>query len=89
MSTTLDIDFSCDEPGSLSPTRDTEHEAQRTIGKDIKEEQNRLKGFEVSRSILQMTRKFSLKVVKGIVNSNYKMKIVHPNYNITYRFPYL
>ncbi|XP_021413058.2 uncharacterized protein LOC110486064 isoform X1 [Oncorhynchus mykiss] len=44
--TTLDIDFSCDEPGSLSPTRDTEHEAQRTIGKDIKEEQNRLKGFE-------------------------------------------
>ncbi|KAM9490575.1 uncharacterized protein ACWYII_003185 isoform 3-T4 [Salvelinus alpinus] len=44
--TTLDINFSCDEPGSPSQTRDTEHEAQRTIGKDIKEEQNRLKGFE-------------------------------------------
>ncbi|XP_045561452.1 uncharacterized protein isoform X3 [Salmo salar] len=44
--TTLDIDFSCDEPGSLSQTRDTEDEAQRIIGKDIKEGQNRLKGFE-------------------------------------------
>ncbi|XP_029595111.1 uncharacterized protein LOC115178186 isoform X2 [Salmo trutta] len=44
--TILDIDFSCDEPGSLSQTRDTEDEAQRIIGKDIKEGQNRLKGFE-------------------------------------------
>ncbi|XP_013986716.1 uncharacterized protein isoform X2 [Salmo salar] len=44
--TTLAIDFSCDEPGPLSQTRDPEHEAQRIIGKDIKEEQNPLKGFE-------------------------------------------
>ncbi|XP_055762386.1 uncharacterized protein LOC129839132 [Salvelinus fontinalis] len=44
--TTLAIDFSCDEPGALSQTRDPEHEAQRIIGKDIKEEQNPLKGFE-------------------------------------------
>ncbi|KAM9491040.1 uncharacterized protein ACWYII_003445 isoform 2-T2 [Salvelinus alpinus] len=43
---TFAIDFSCDEPGALSQTRDPEHEAQRIIGKDIKEEQNPLKGFE-------------------------------------------
>ncbi|XP_064821369.1 uncharacterized protein LOC135539421 isoform X1 [Oncorhynchus masou masou] len=44
--TTLAIDFSCDEPGPLTQTRDPEHEAQRIIGKDIKEEQNPLKGLE-------------------------------------------